>query len=215
VQNGDFEQILGGEWEQRWLPGDGSGSCMPSRDVVPSYMGGNTHAVVLGCPNLDTGAPFGSSVVCQTISVPRTQDWPVPMLRFRYRIYTYDVLIGPTTGLVYDSFSVGLWPQGQVQPTYVFTDGNQTTDWGNLKDLGWREGAVELSAHAGQSVRVCLANVTRQDSDLNTWTFVDDVRMVNLEHRLFLPTVLRAARGSGKAQQVQLQSAAPASHIQR
>ena len=215
VQNGDFEQTLGSEWEQRWLPGNGSGSCMPYRDVVPSHMGGNTHAVVLGCPNVDTGAPFGSSMVCQTISVPRTQDWPVPMLRFRYRIYTYDVLIGPTTGLLYDSFNVGLWPQGQVQPTYVYTDGNQSTDWGNLKDLGWREGAIELSAYAGQSVRVCLANVTRQDSDLNTWTFVDDVRLVNLEHRLFLPAVLRAARGSGKAQQLQLQSASPESHIRR
>ena len=215
VQNGDFEQILGSEWEQRWLPGDGGASCLPLRDVVPSYMGGNTHAVVLGCPNQETGAPFGASMVCQTINVPRAQDWPVPMLRFRYRVYTYDVLMGPTTGLIYDSFNVGLWPPGQVQPTYVFTDGNKTTDWGTLKDLGWREGAIELSGYAGQSAKVCLANVTRQDSDLNTWTFVDDVRLVNLEHRLFLPVVLRAARGPAKAQQPQLKAAASDSSVRR
>jgi hypothetical protein len=215
VQNGDYEQILGSEWEQNWLPGDGSGSCAPFRDVVPSYGGGNTHAVVLGCPNQETGAPFGASMVCQRINVPRAQDWPVPMVRFRYRVFTYDVLMGPTTGLMYDSFNVGLWPPGQVQPTYVFTDGNRTTDWGTLKDLGWREGAIELSAYAGQSVKVCLANVTRQDSDLNTWTWVDDVRLVNLEHRLFLPVVVRTASSTGKAQQLQLKSAAPESDVRR
>ena len=215
VQNGDYEQTLGNEWEQRWLPGDGGGSCAPFRDVVPSYMGGNTHAVALGCPGPDTGAPFGTSMVCQSISVPRTQDWPVPMLRFRYRIYTYDVLVGPTTGLLYDSFNAGLWPPGQMEPTYVFTDGNRSGDWGTLKDLGWREGAIELSEYAGQSVKICLANVTRQDTDLNTWTFVDDVRLVNLEHRLFLPTVLRAAQGPAKAQQLQLKSASPEPKVRR
>jgi hypothetical protein len=36
-----------------------------------------------------------------------------------------------------------------------------------------------------------LANVTRNDTDYNTWTLVDDVRIVNLEHKITLPIVQR------------------------
>jgi hypothetical protein len=132
-------------------------------------------------------------MVYQTISVPNALDMPAPTLRFRYRIYTYDMVWSVRKQKFYDSFNVGFCPAGQIAPTYVFTDGNMTQAWGNLMDLGWREGAVDLRPYAGQRLNVCLANVTRQDTLLNTWTLVDDVRVVNQEHRLCLPVVVNAA----------------------
>jgi hypothetical protein len=70
-------------------------------------------------------------------------------------------------------------------------------------DLGWRQGAVDLRPYAGQTIKVCLANVTRWDDRLNTWTLVDDVQLVNLEKKLYLPAVQRKAPGSGLHTKVQ------------
>jgi len=70
-------------------------------------------------------------------------------------------------------------------------------------DLGWRDGSVDLRPYAGQIVKACLANVTRVDEAYNTWTIVDDVRMVNLEHRLYVPIITRASSASGLSQKAQ------------
>jgi hypothetical protein len=184
--NGDFERDMAGEWES-WA----IGACLPTRIYTRSYSGGNTYAVVLGCPD-QMSAPFGVSMICQTINVPSAQNMPAPQLLFRYRIFTYDVLQGPKTGRFYDSFNVGLWRTGEISPTYVFTDGNKGPTYGTLLDLGWREGAVDLRAYAGQTLKVCLVNETRVDTAYNTWTIVDDARVVNLEYRLGLPLMQRA-----------------------
>jgi len=210
LQNGDFEFPIGGEWETKWP----DGACRPARIYTQSHTGASTYAVVLGCPDQKDGVPFGESMICQTIDVPSAQDMPAPMLHFRYRIFTYDLVQGPTTGRFYDSFNVGVGPPGVVQPTYVFTDGNRT-GYGTLKDLGWREGAVDLRPSAGRIMKVCLANVTRVDASYNTWTIVDDVRLVNLEHRLYVPMVLRAAPVSGLSVEVRQQSVRPSSKVER
>ena len=152
--------------------------------------------MLLGCPNVRNGAPVGTSVVSQTIQVPSSQDWPGPTLLFRYRIYTYDVLWSQTQNRFYDSFNVGLRPIGSIQPTWVYTDGNRI-GYGRFRDLGWREGAVDLRPYAGQSVQICLANATRVDDWYNTWTVVDDVRLLNVEKKLYLPTILHIAPAVG------------------
>jgi hypothetical protein len=159
--------------------------------------------MVLGCPDRDDFVPFGTSMVCQSLRMPTAQDWPAPMLHFRYHIFTYDALWGEVTQKFYDSFHVGVVPSGGIEPTYVFTDGNRTQVIGALMDLGWRKGAVDLRPYAGQTIKVCLANVTRWDDRLNTWTFVDDVQLVNLEKKLYLPAVQRKAPGSGLHTKVQ------------
>jgi hypothetical protein len=81
----------------------------------------------------------------------------------------------------------------------VFTDGNKTQIYGTLTDLGWRGVAVNLAPYAGQTIELCLVNVTRLDVLFNTWTVVDDVKVVNLEHRLFVPTMQRGGAGSAKS----------------
>jgi len=184
VVNGDFERDLGGEWAT-------AGVCAVTQAYAQSYTGGNTRVVVLGCPD-QKDADFGESMICQTINVPTVQDMPAPMLQFRYRIFTYDLLWGAATQRFYDSFNAGVSDPGQMSPTYVFTDGNPGPDYGaTLIDLGWREGSVDLRPYAGRTMRVCLANVTRVDRKYNTWTFVDDVRIVHLEHTIALPIVQR------------------------
>ena len=216
LQNGDFEHMLGSEWEKRWIPGEAGqvGQCPPSRSIVPASGGGNTHAAVLGCPDedgLEEGeVPFGTSRICQTLNVPSAEDWPAPVLTFRYHIFTYDVLWSQRYDRFYDSFNVGLGPLGGIEPTYVFTDGNKTQDYDRLMDLLWREGSVDLRPHAGRAVRICLANVTRVDTLFNTWTFVDDVRLVNLEYNLYLPVVKRNAPVSGLSVDVRPPTVHPA-----
>ncbi len=146
--------------------------------------------MVLGCPDA-VDADFGESIICQTITVPNVQDMPAPRLQFRYHIFTYDVLWGAQTQRFYDSFNAGVSDPGQISPTYVFTDGNRTQNYDALMDLGWREGSMDLRPYAGRTIRVCLANITRVDRTYNTWTYVDDVRVVNQERRIALPLVQR------------------------
>jgi hypothetical protein len=181
--NGDFEHDLGSEWATKAV-------CPVKQIYAPSYTGASTRVVVLGCPDQETDAPFGESMICQTINVPSAQDMPAPRIQFRYHIFTYDVVWGEQTRKFYDSFNAGVSDPGQMSPTYVFTDGNWV-GYGTLHDLGWREGSIELSFYAGRTIRVCLANITRVDKAYNTWTFVDDVRIANLEHRIALPLVRR------------------------
>nr|MBC7244086.1 hypothetical protein [Chloroflexota bacterium] len=206
--NGDFERDIASEWEILWITGGGQGSCWPTRVYTQSYSGGNTYAVVLGCRDR-RDAPFGVSMICQTINVPTVQNMPAPMLLFRYRIFTYDLILGPITGKFFDSFNIALWRPGDISPTYVFTDGHKGPDYGTLRDLGWREGAVDLKPYAGQTLKVCLANVTREDEHLNTWTYVDDVRVVNLEYKICLPVIKRLVPMAGLAAEATLSSVLP------
>ncbi|OQB28613.1 MAG: hypothetical protein BWY10_00323 [Chloroflexi bacterium ADurb.Bin180] len=182
IVNGDFEREIGTEWER-------SGQCLPYRTAAPSYSGANTNVMVLGCPDPNDGRLFGPSMICQSISVPSADDMPAPILLFRYHIYTYDVIWGPATQQFYDSFHVGLGDVGQIAPTYVYTDGNPGPNYGSLLDMGWREGAIDLSPYAGRAIKVCLANVTRVDGIYNTWTLVDDIRIKNQEYRVALPVI--------------------------
>jgi hypothetical protein len=82
-------------------------------------------------------------------------------------------------------------------------------------DLGWRDGAVDLSLYAGQTIKICLANVTRVDPGWNTWTVVDDVRIINLEHRVWLPIVTRPASVSGLAIEILGRSGDPGGKVRR
>jgi hypothetical protein len=182
--NGDFDGDLGAEWAIK-------GVCPVAYVYTESYMGGSTRAVLLGEPLAETSTCVGEAMICQTISVPSVQDMPAPRLQFRYHIFTYDVLWGDVTRKFYDSFNVGLSDLGQMSPTYVFTDGNRSQDYGTLMNLGWREGSVDLRPYAGRTIKVCFANVTRVDESYNTWTFLDDVRIVHLEHKIVLPIVQR------------------------
>ena len=194
LSNGNFERGDTSGWEKAWVPWPGSQvpeGCVVSLVITESYNGGSTYAALLGCPFVRNGAPVGASMICQGIDVPSGQDMPAPTLYFRYRVFTYDMVWSQRYNRYYDSFNVSISPAGAIEPTYVFTDGNRTQEYDSLKDLGWREGTIDLKPYAGRRVKICLANVTREDGRYNTWTLVDDVRLLNVERKLFLPAVLR------------------------
>jgi hypothetical protein len=212
LQNGNFERTIGSEWQVTWISGKAgqSSACNPIQVTTQSFSGGSTRAMVLGCPDKAGIAkgevPYGTSMVCQTIDVPGAQDMPAPVLAFRYHILTYDLLWSERYDRFYDSFNLGLGPSGAVEPTHVFTDGNKTQTYGTLMDLGWREGGVDLRAYAGQTIKMCLSNVTRVDPlfdiQFNTWTYIDDVRLVNLEYAVYVPIVQQQASISGLSMDV-------------
>jgi hypothetical protein len=61
-------------------------------------------------------------------------------------------------------------------------------------DLGWRRAIVNLRPYAGQTIIVELSNWNRQDHFFNTWTCVDDVRVVNI-NTVHLPLAGRTFTG--------------------
>jgi hypothetical protein len=72
-------------------------------------------------------------------------------------------------------------------------------DYGVLKDLGWRYGLIDLTGYAGQTIQIVFANHNRWDHHYNTWTFLDDVQIVDHQGHLrrYLPLV--ASRNEGLA----------------
>ena len=210
VQNGDFERALGSEWQRSWSPGEAGQprQCLSSRGIVPAQGGGNTYAAVLGCPDesgMEEGqVPYGTSMLCQSLNVPGAEEMPAPVLSFQYHVFTYDVLWSERYQRFYDSFHLN------VGSTPVLTDGNTSEIYGTLVDLGWREGLLDLRSYAGQTIDICFANVTRIDTLFNTWTFVDDVRMLNLEYSVHVPIIQRKANASGLSAGMRPRPARPA-----
>jgi hypothetical protein len=119
-----------------------------------------------------------------------------PTLTLWYRILTYDVLWSEWNQKIYDTFEVTLQPSGGGTPVLVLQDGNDVgpnpqlgVDYGVLKDLGWRYARIDLTDYAGQTVEIVFANHNRWDGHFNTWTFVDDVQIVDRHGHVtrFLP----------------------------
>jgi hypothetical protein len=46
-----------------------------------------------------------------------------------------------------------------------------------LKDLGWREGEIDLSAYRGRQITIRFEVRNSPDRWYNTWAFVDEVRL--------------------------------------
>jgi hypothetical protein len=220
VQNGGFEQAMVSGWDPVWLPGGSNQTrtCAPGQRSEQSYADTSTTVAVLGCPDeaatedtpKERRPPYGTSMICQVIHVPGVQDLPAPVLAFRYHMLTYDVLWSERYSRFYDSFNVGLRSPDEMEPTYVFTDGNKTQSYGTLDDLGWRTGTVDLKPYSGRAVEVCFANVTRVDELFNSWTFLDDVQLVNLENRAYMPLTRRNVSAVASALDLTVRPALPA-----
>ena len=105
----------------------------------------------------------------QTIQVPSTAS---PQLSFWYNIFTHDK--NSSLGDRYDSFDV------RINGGLAFRDANTTDPYGcryPAKDLGWKNGEIDLAPYSGQSVTIRFENWSRFDHWYNSWTYVDDVRV--------------------------------------
>jgi len=74
-----------------------------------------------------------------------------------------------------------------------------------LYDTGWKFAMIDLRKYAGQTLQFVFANENRIDNMFNTWSYVDDVRIVDLR-RTFVPFVsvpgVRAAAAAVEPPQV-------------
>ena len=128
-----------------------------------------------GCSNV----PIGMSGVSQTLQVPSTGGH----LKFRYFMITWD---GASSGShAYDAFEVYIdaalkYDDANRNPTGVGCNvqwrvpGPQNP---RPETTGWHEATLDLSAYAGQSIRVAFRNYSRFDHNYNTYTYLDDVRL--------------------------------------
>jgi hypothetical protein len=141
----------------------------------------------VGYPCSVDGLPYGPDVYAgldQTVDLPLTSNLG---LVFKYIIYSQDA----STSDEYDRFEV------YVNDELKFHDGNQVNSglncniwWrvpspqnpGNNGEIdGWATGTINLSAYAGQTVTISFRNYSRFDGWYNTYTYLDDVAIINLD----------------------------------
>ncbi len=176
------------------------------RSVVPisdGPDGGSTLAARLGGPEygpsieLPGNVPVGAAIISQTINVPALADVPQPRLSFWYRVLTYDVMYSNTYQKYYDTFDVTIRDSQATTATLVLRDGNPTQSYGTLYDTGWRRAMIDLRPYAGRSITLEFANWNREDNRFNTYTYLDNVQVLNWPAaRRFLPLAFVARRGA-------------------
>jgi len=202
VINNDFESQTFAPW---MLYGALSGKSVVTETLSPH--GEMSWAAQLGSPDYGPGVdppgtvPVGRAVISQTVVVPGPNDMIAPALTFWYHIYTYDVLWSERYQKFYDSFEVTIHSSDGITLALALRDGNDVgpdpqfgVDYGVLKDLGWRYGIIDLTPYAGQTIQIVFANHNRWDNRFNTWTFLDDVQIVDRYAfvRRYFPLVTRA-----------------------
>ena len=177
VLNGSFDTGNFADW-------NASGPLFKA--VVPTAgpSGANVLAARLGSeeygPSIsDPGAvPVGDAAIMQVVRVPDASQMPHPMLVMWYRVLTYDVMYSKVCqGGVCDSFDVTL-DDGSGQ-TLLLRDGNPTSKYKVLYDTGWKRALLDLRPYAGRTVQLKFANWNRHDNKFNTWSYVDDIRLLN------------------------------------
>ena len=197
LQNGDFE--AGGDplgQPAGWVASSGgqqglsfnlvsSNPTFPETDAaIPS---GN-YSMLLGNPSYacaTAGVPLGYAAVEQTFYVPDVPDGTLLNLDFSYVIYTQD----GSSSAVYDRFEVYL--DDGSGPLLVHADGrNEGTpggdpvscdSWYRLPGSGWQDWSIDLTQpvdYRGKVVTISFQNWNRPDGFFNTFTYVDDVKLV-------------------------------------
>ena len=140
------------------------------RSVVPDVKRSGQYALQLGNPLYQDrgGCPVGEAAVYQLADVPASGH---AQLHVWYRIFSND-----TVDFDYFGISTAAWPEGEMELRHH--DG--CTNWtGTLWDSGWREAVITLDNYREQTIIVKLYNaMTNADGWYNTWTVVDDVRVV-------------------------------------
>ena len=209
-----IEPVANGRFETRDLTSWTHGGELGRRvESLSAHDGGTSYMVILGNPELGpcydnqpSTLPVGSAYISQTVYVPAPPDVVAPKLHFWYRIMTYDVVWSERYQRYYDSFDVELAVGGTTR--LLLRDGNfdpnKVGAGKPVVDLGWKEGVIDLSAYAGQTITLYFRNSNRVDSYFNTWTYLDDISITDsvTGYKAQVPLVMRALAGTamGKAQ---------------
>lgn len=189
--NGDFEKGDSG-WDFISYPVDDG---LPAQ-LISSWVEGSgaeqiplgNNCVLLGYtdyPCSSTGVPVGYAAVEQTFAVPSIT---VPVsLTFKYVIYTQDA----SPSELFDRFEVYVITDNAEE--LKFEDGNQVSTglscdkWRRVpgpenprdgSQSGWATGVIDLRPYKGQMIKISFRNYNRFDGWYNTYTYLDDVRLV-------------------------------------
>lgn len=188
---------------------------------VTGPQGEMTRAAHLGAedygPNFDDPGtiPVDSATISQVIAVPPLSQVQRPVLTFWYRIKTYDVMYSQARQRFGDTFDVKLCavdtlctgPYDGKESALLLRDGNpmDSYKWWELYrgapplyDTGWKFVRIDLRPYAGQTLQLAFANENRIDLKYNTWSYVDDIRIVDLR-RTFVPFVFESGVRAAEA----------------
>ncbi len=183
--------------------------------VVPGVCGA-TKAALLGSPDyLDCPGgpgpgciPMGAARLLQAVDLPVLGPGEHVYLGFRYKIITWDTAYGEND-VKFDTFEVDvLNASGQQLGDYLLIDGYIQApgeQWVPMRrDLGCRVGGpFDLTAYAGQRVKLQFANWNRYDHTLNTYTYLEEVRLF-IGKSISLPLVQRGGSPGAASQQTSL-----------
>ncbi len=175
VQNGGFETGLDG-WH--------TGGDQPVTVVTDTVHTG-AQALRLGEPVSPTVQVTHSAWISQTVVIPAQMAQPT--LRYWYRFVTNDV-----EG--YNAFVVEVWDAASRRRLATLADVGYpgTIAPPPATDLGWQEGIHDMRPFQGRRVTLRFANVNKWPTiSLGSWTYLDDVRLVDAvrrgEMRTWLP----------------------------
>ncbi len=194
VRNGDFElgNIL--YWSAARVPQPEVGGRGLKLTVksAPGYTGNSTLAAWLGDPDYGGAenpglVPIGGAVISQTVTVPSRSQMPHPTLEFWYHMITWDVVYSPSHHRWQDTFEFRLYDTSGRELTPPWREGYRArnhppvkgVDFAVKHDLGWRRARFDLSPYAGQTVILEFSTWNRWDNQYNTYTVLDDVRIVD------------------------------------
>ena len=161
---------------------DRDGEDLPELIVGPAEAHSGDHAVLLGDSNYcNTANPDETgdhrARISQTFTVPFMNK---PTLTFWYRIKTYDHILW-TDGTLGDSFDVYINSTRILQENYDNSPDPAPGCDSDAWDSKWQQFTYDLTSFKGQEITLRFENVTRVDGWYNTWTYVDDVQIQDVE----------------------------------
>jgi len=159
--NGDFERGL-----KCWRHGG-------ELDQAVECDGDQCYAI-LGNPEYpcNGGVPVGGAWISQSLRVPQGIS---PTLSLKYRIFSYDLDLP-----VGDYFQVALngEPLSQRYGNYEWNEPScDRAPW----DSGWQTLTLDLIAYRGEEIEISLHNVNGTQPYFNTWTYVGNIRVEEVQ----------------------------------
>lgn len=167
----------------------------PTTGQVDPFIPAGNNSAVVGNPSITFQQCLGGQIpfpkygaIEQYITVPIATDQTVKV-KFDYIIYTEDANPFPYSTLNYDRFEVYI--NENALPS--FYDANTVNSnlacgaWRRIPSAsnprngltsGWATGEIDIKAYGGQIIKLSFRNYNRFDGTYNTYTYLDNIRLV-------------------------------------